>query len=110
MEEVNRLFVYGTLQPGAPNHHKLEHLAGSWVSASVRGLLIAKGWGADHGCPGLRLSDDGEPVPGHLLTSEGLAEEWPALDEFEGDEYERVLTEVSVSSGQPVKAYVYVIR
>ena len=70
-ESVDKLFVYGTLQPGKANHDKLAHLSGSWVTANVRGVLIEEGWGADHGCPGLIMDEDGEVVSGYLLTSKG---------------------------------------
>ena len=108
-ESVDKLFVYGTLQPGGINHDKLAHLSGTWITATVSGTLIEEGWGADHGCPGLILDGAGEVVSGYLLTSEELPGEWQALDAFEGEEYARVLTEVSVPSGELVEAYVYVI-
>ena len=45
-----------------------------------------------------------------MLTSDALAEAWDRLDEFEGPAYERVLTQVTLSSGVLVDAWLYVDR
>ncbi len=52
----------------------------------------------------------------HLMQKIGgqwpdrLAEHWPALDEFEGTEYRRVATRVTLADGAQVDAYVYALR
>ena len=68
------------------------------------------GWGADLGYPGLRLDASGEAVTGHVFTSANLESHWQVLDDFEGVEYERVLTEVTLSEGGRCVAHVYVLR
>lgn len=107
---VARLFVYGSLQPGAPNEHLLADLEGDWQPGSVRGHLVAAGWGSRLGFPALLLDPDGERVPGQLLTSLLLAERLPELDDFEGAEYRRTTTSVTLRAGRPVDAFVYVLR
>ncbi|MEL7298074.1 MAG: gamma-glutamylcyclotransferase family protein [Pseudomonadota bacterium] len=104
------LFVYGSLQPGGVNAHVLEPLGGDWQPAAVRGALMQAGWGAEMGYPGLILDESGELVTGYLLSSDALATAWPSLDEFEGNEYQRVSTMVALQSGESVEAFVYVIR
>ena len=104
------LFVYGTLQPGGANEHVLGVLEGSWQPASVRGRLLDEGWGASLGCPGIVLAADGPVVPGHLFRSAELPAHWSALDAFEGEEYERVTTEVLLESGARVAAEIYVLK
>ena len=54
-----RLFVDGSLAPDKENHHLLERIPGTWESAILKGELLDKGWGAELGCPGLLLSDQG---------------------------------------------------
>ena len=46
MLAIERLFVYGTLQPGQPNEHELASISGEWSKAQVRGRLVDVGWGA----------------------------------------------------------------
>ena len=105
-----RLFVYGTLAPGEANEHVLAPLAGSWQSATVCGTLHAEGWGASYGFPAMRLAPDGEAVQGQLFSSPALVEHWQELDEFEGDAYRRVITDVQLANGELVSANIYVLN
>lgn len=107
---INRLFVYGSLQPGGPNSHVLEPLGGSWQPATVRGRLISKGWGAELGFPGLVLDDEAQAVSGQLLSCPGLAEFWEELDRFEGDGYQRIKATARLANGESVTAYVYSLK
>ena len=107
---VNRLFVYGTLAPGRPNEHLLSDVPGSWETATVKGILLQDGWGAAAGYPGIVLNEHGDEVHGFVFASERLAEHWSKLDEFEGEEYERVLTKAKLKDGRTVDAYIYNLR
>jgi gamma-glutamylcyclotransferase (GGCT)/AIG2-like uncharacterized protein YtfP len=102
-----RLAVYGTLAPGKPNAHILAPLGGVWRSGSVRGRLVAKGWGADLGFPALVLDPAGGFVAVQLLECEALPLHWPKLDAFEGEGYARMETLVAVEGGA-VPAFIYV--
>jgi gamma-glutamylcyclotransferase (GGCT)/AIG2-like uncharacterized protein YtfP len=110
LNEQSRLFVYGTLAPGRENHHLMRDIEGSWESATIRGQLISEGWGAAHGCPGVIPNENGEQVSGYLFTSRDLPQHWSMLDEFEGDDYRRVLVAVTVADGEQLNACVYAIR
>lgn len=107
---VDALFVYGTLQPGGANEHVLAGLDGTWAAASVRGRLLDEGWGASLGCPGIVLDESGHEVSGSIFRSAGLSAQWGALDEFEGAEYERIATGVTLENGQAVTAYIYCLK
>lgn len=107
---MQRLFVYGTLAPGRPNSHLLEAIAGTWCRGKVRGTLHPRGWGATLGYPALVLDERGEEVEGYLFSSEELADHWGRLDEFEGEAYERVSTEITLEDGGTVRAHVYVLK
>jgi gamma-glutamylcyclotransferase (GGCT)/AIG2-like uncharacterized protein YtfP len=104
------LFVYGTLAPGMPNEHVLADVPGHWESAIATGTLLEHGWAASLGFPALRLDAGGTEVEGFLFTSGALDELWERLDEFEGEEYERVVTEVRLADGRTVPAFTYVHR
>ncbi|MEO0972525.1 MAG: gamma-glutamylcyclotransferase family protein [Pseudomonadota bacterium] len=106
---MHRLFVYGTLAPGRSNHHHLKSLDGEWTPATLRGRLVAEGWGAAQGYPGIVPGGDGEAVSGWVLASPALCDHWARLDEFEGEGYERKVVTVTLANGTPVAAYVYAL-
>ena len=105
-----RLFVYGTLAPGRPNHHVLADVPGSWEPAVLRGTLRNEGWGAALGSPGIVPSPQGDEVEGFVLTSATLDAHWTTLDAFEGEGYERVEVSVRLADGEEVHAFVYALR
>lgn len=113
---IERLFVYGTLAPGRPNEHVLADVPGVWEPATVRGELVQQGWGSAAGYPGIVLDDSGPEVHGFVFGSEELNRRWKRLDDFEGDEYRRVLAPVRLSggegggAGETVQANVYALR
>ena len=107
---IQRLFVYGTLQPGGPNEHVLADIKGEWQAATVRGDLLSIGWGACEGYPGLRINPAGEDVAGFVLASAELSGSWQRLDDFEGEQYVRTATMVRLASGAEVSAFVYALR
>jgi gamma-glutamylcyclotransferase (GGCT)/AIG2-like uncharacterized protein YtfP len=106
---TDRLFVYGSLAPGRQNKHILAPLEGTWQAATVRGRLKMEGWGATLGFPGLVLDPAGDEVKGQVFTSYKLADFWPELDEFEGEQYGRVPVEATLAGGVAVEAHVYVL-
>ena len=106
---IQNLFVYGTLAPGRPNEHILAPLDGTWQPAAVNGHLQQIGWGAALGYPGLVLDEEGDEVRGFVFSAAGLAPFWSDLDDFEGDQYERVLTTARLDDGSTVEAYIYVL-
>ncbi|MFI8222347.1 gamma-glutamylcyclotransferase [Pseudomonas sp. NPDC085632] len=107
---MERLFVYGTLGPGRPNEHVMLNIGGTWQTASLKGRLAQAGWGAEMGFPGLVIAEDGDAIEGYVFSSENFAAHWAGLDEFEGAEYQRVLTQVTLADGSTLDAYVYALR
>lgn len=101
-----RLATYGTLAPGAVNHHQMEGMAGTWSTGIVHGHLHNEGWGAAKNCPGIELDAEGQAVAVHIFTSPDLAAHWSRLDAFEGDEYRRTATMAETETGPlPVSIY-----
>ncbi len=103
---MDRLFVYGSLQPGAPNAHVLADL-GNWAGGSILGVLDDAGWGASLGYPGVRSVGAGTRIRGQVLTADALP--WAELDAFEGDEYVRLVVMVDLDDGGTVEAAVYAL-
>ena len=107
---MERLFVYGTLQPGGPNEHILTAIGGTWIPATIKGNLVESGWGASFGYPGLVLDMEGNDIQGYVFAAKDLSRQWSDLDAFEGEGYERILAPVTLMSGECIQAYVYVLR
>jgi len=110
MNMTQNLFVYGTLAPGRPNEHVLTALGGIWKPATAKGHLKQRGWGAEMGYPGLVLEEVGEEIRGFIFSSEHLGEHWDILDDFEGEQYRRVLAQVYLDDGSSTEAHIYVLR
>ena len=106
---MDKLFIYGSLQPGAPNEHVLAAMRGEWEPAIIRGNLIDAGWGAGMGYPGLVIDENGSDVHGHIFSSSDLNANWTYLDGLEGEEYVRIVASVTAMSGEQVQAHVYVL-
>lgn len=108
---ASRLFAYGTLAPGRPNGHILADVAGTWEPATLRARLVQDGWGAALGYPALVLDEEAaDLVPGMLFSSDTLAGLWEHLDEFEGDNYQRLTVQVTMATGTQRSAQTYTLR
>ncbi|HUP48430.1 MAG TPA: gamma-glutamylcyclotransferase family protein [Thermoanaerobaculia bacterium] len=86
-----RLVVYGSLAPGEANYHLVAHLGGEWLPCTVRGVVEMHA-----GYKIFTPQPDGPLVEALLLISGALPAAWPALDEFEGDAYQRILVPARV--------------
>ena len=106
---MDRLFVYGTLQPGGPNEHVMTAIGGDWTRATVKGRLVEGGWGAELGFPGLVIDECGNDIEGYVFSSSALKLHWDYLDAFEGAAYRRVTVAVALQHGEYVDASVYVL-
>jgi gamma-glutamylcyclotransferase (GGCT)/AIG2-like uncharacterized protein YtfP len=107
-DRVARLAVYGTLQPGQPNHHQLTGLVGHWIPGRVTGRLFSEGWGAALGFPALVLDPAGPWVEVQILQSEDLPQHWDRLDAFEGRGYRRVVCTADTEHGA-LDTHIYVL-
>jgi len=101
-DQPRRLFVYGTLQPGASHWPMLaRHAVGAPTRAVVPGTLFDTG----SGYPALRLGS-GPGVSGWLVELTRPAAILSTLDDYEGEEYRRV--RVTLAGGRQAWAYVWV--
>ena len=107
---MNRLFVYGTLCPNRENAHILGGIGGDWQNASVRGTVHILDWGPDKGLPAIVLNQQDTEVDGFLFSTDKLEQQWQMLDDFEWFQYERVVFDVSVDSGEKIQAWTYVMK
>jgi len=78
--------------------------------AIIMGELVSEGWGSKMGCPGLKLGNNVEIIKGFVFSSDNFSDHWQRLDEFEGEEYCRILSEVQLENGSLIDAYVYALK
>ena len=96
-----RVFVYGTLQPGASDWWRLApHASGEPRATALPGTLFDTGLGY----PALRLGD-GPGVSGYVIDLARSTAALSILDEYEGAEYRRV--RVALPGGELCWTYVW---
>ncbi|KAA2263010.1 gamma-glutamylcyclotransferase [Solihabitans fulvus] len=97
----DRLFVYGTLQPDGSAWRRIAPLAlGEPDRASLPGTLYDTG----HDYPALRLSR-GPGVPGWVVRLRSPERALVALDEYEGEDYQRI--RVTLPDGRACWTYLW---
>lgn len=96
-----RVFVYGTLRPGQPAHDLVAPSIARLESATTSGLLYALG----DGYPG--YASGAGMVHGEVIWLTDPAATLRRLDDYEGEEFTRVVCTVALQSGLEVTAWIY---
>ncbi|MFZ5448242.1 MAG: gamma-glutamylcyclotransferase [Thermodesulfobacteriota bacterium] len=96
-----KLIVYGSLAPGEANHFLVTGLVGEWRRCHIRGHM-----GRYRGFKSFRYDCNGPEHPAWLLESIELPRFLTDLDDFEGEEYQRIVIPAKVD-GRWVMAQVY---
>jgi hypothetical protein len=89
----NRLIVYGSLAPGESNAFMLARVEGDWHRCIIRGHM-----GRFRGFKSFRYDPEGPEHEAWLLESPELPRVYPDLDDFEGEEYRRIVIPARVAS------------
>jgi gamma-glutamylcyclotransferase (GGCT)/AIG2-like uncharacterized protein YtfP len=103
----NYLFVYGTLMSCFSNPHSqlLSENAEKAGICHIRGMLYDLGE-----YPGLKLTEQPCEVTGELYRLQGSGEDlFKHLDEYEGEEYERILAGVKFNDRNLI-SWLYVFK
>lgn len=106
---MDKLFVYGTLQPNHSNHYILQNIGGVCEKATLFGYQFDKEWENQTGYPGI-IKSDSSKVKGYLFTSKKLQENLQLLDDFETEAYMRKIVPITLNDNTNVNAYVYAIN
>ena len=107
MKLLNALFTYGSLQLGKESDHYLKKLTGIWKNAYVFGNYITTGKASAIGYPVIKLDPKGAKITGMLFQSNQLMSVINTIDAYEGDCYQRVVTDVYLNDGSKKKAFIY---
>ncbi len=107
-----RLAVYGSLMPGEKNHPFLSDMKGRWMRGLVEGTLGNADWKTGTGYPTFEWKPGKSQVHVHVLESTELSDHWARLDDFEGDDYQRMLVPdcidpVLIDKAPPIIANIY---
>lgn len=92
-----KLFTYGTISPGKPNHSILSGLKGEWKRCATKGQLKEV-----NGLPMFCWIPFGPQIEGQLFFSQDLPKQWARLDQFEGASYKRRMISVITNMGTSV--------
>lgn len=87
-----RLIAYGSLAPGGVNAFLLERLEGTWHQCRVWGHM-----GRCRGFKAFKWDPEGSEHLVWLLVSPALPQTFPELDDFEGEEYRRIVIPAQVA-------------
>jgi gamma-glutamylcyclotransferase (GGCT)/AIG2-like uncharacterized protein YtfP len=104
-EVLDRLFVYGTLRRGQTARSLVANEITRCVKASARGSLYA----FPMGYPGFSDADPTGRVLGEVVWLTELAATFGLLDAYEGNDFVRVIKEVTLETGEQVWAWVYAL-
>lgn len=104
-EVVDRLFVYATLRQGQTAHSLIANQIARSAKASTTGAMYA----FPMGYAGLIEVAQPGRVVGELLWLTELPATFGLLDAYEGEEFARVIKQVTLDSGEPVWSWIYVL-
>ena len=104
-EVVDRLFVYATLRQGQTAHSLIANQIARSAKASTTGAMYA----FPMGYAGLIEVSRPSRVVGELLWLTELPATFGLLDAYEGEEFARVIKQVTLDTGEPVWSWIYVL-
>jgi hypothetical protein len=88
-----RLILYGSLAPGGVNDFLLAGLEGDWQRCQIRGRM-----GRYKGFKSFKWDPEGPEHTVWLFSSPSLPARLPELDDFEGEDYHRILIPARVGN------------
>jgi gamma-glutamylcyclotransferase (GGCT)/AIG2-like uncharacterized protein YtfP len=104
-EVVDRLFVYATLRQGQTAHSLIANQIARSAKASTTGAMYA----FPMGYAGLIEVSQPSRVVGELLWLTELPATFGLLDAYEGEEFARVIKQVTLDTGEAIWSWIYVL-
>ena len=107
---MDKLFVYGSLMPNGKNHFILKKINGVWQKGFVQGeVKKIKLDNNEYSAVILSINKD-KKVYGYLFSSFALKYLWKKLDNFEGSNYKRKISQVFLNNNRKVDANIYCLN
>ena len=91
ISQIRNIIVYGTLAPNAPNERLLRDIAGTWQDCKIRGKIIQC-----HGLKYFKWFPNAGEIDAKMFVSESLSDKLPSIDQFECEDYHRILIPAKV--------------
>ena len=104
-EVLDRLFVYGTLRIGQTARSLLANSVTKTVKAHTNGKIYA----FPMGYPGYTEADGTGRVMGEVVWLTDLAATFGLLDAYEGEDFARVIKQVTLETGEEVWTWIYTL-
>ena len=104
-EVLDRLFVYGTMRQGQTARSLVANSIVRCVKATTNGSIYV----FPMGYPGFCEGDGKGRVIGECLWLTELAATFGLLDAYEGEDFARVIKQVTLASGEEVWAWIYTL-
>lgn len=102
---LDRLFVYGTMRAGQTARSLVANSITKTVPASTGGKIYA----FPMGYPGFNEGDGTGKVVGEVLWLSDLAATFGLLDAYEGEDFARVIKQVTLETGEETWAWIYTL-
>jgi gamma-glutamylcyclotransferase (GGCT)/AIG2-like uncharacterized protein YtfP len=102
---LDRLFVYGTMRQGQTARSLLANSIKKCERASTSGQIYA----FPMGYPGYSEGDGNGRVTGEIVWLTDLAATFGLLDAYEGEDFARVIKQVTTESGEQLWAWIYTL-
>ncbi|HEU0030764.1 MAG TPA: gamma-glutamylcyclotransferase [Kofleriaceae bacterium] len=102
-EVLDRLFVYGTMRQG----QTARSLVANSITRSTRAYTSGHIYAFPMGYPGF-VEGDGQVV-GELLWLTELAATFGLLDAYEGEDFARVIKQVTTEDGEQIWSWIYTL-
>lgn len=104
-EVVDRLFVYATLRQG----QTARSLIANQISRSVRASTTGAIYAFPMGYAGFIETPTPARVVGELVWLTELPATFGLLDAYEGEDFARVIRQVTLETGEPLWSWIYVL-
>lgn len=104
-EVLDRLFVYGTMRQGQTARSLVANSITRCVKAHTNGRIYA----FPMGYPGFTEGDGTGSVVGEVIWLTELAATFGLLDAYEGEDFARVIKQVTLETGEELWTWIYTL-